>query len=253
MPWYYAESGKQVGPVEEAPFQSLVDSGAIRDETLVWCPGMANWQPYRLLRPQPLPAGADGEHFCSECGKPFPASDLVVFGNSAVCASCKPLFTQKMLEGARLPGTPEYGGFWIRFAASVIDGVVLYLVGILLLGVAMMFVHVDWQNLGRTLSPADLLQLLALEGSLLGVNLIIAATYETWFVGRFAATPGKMVCGLRVVLSDGGKVTYLRSLARHFAKFLSSLTLAVGYIMAGIDDEKRALHDRICETRVVKK
>jgi hypothetical protein len=33
---------------------------------------------------------------------------------------------------------------------------------------------------------------------------------------------------------------------------LSSLTLAIGYIMAAFDDEKRSLHDRICDTRVIR-
>jgi len=62
-----------------------------------------------------------------------------------------------------------------------------------------------------------------------------------------------MVCHLQVVMADGSKLSYGRSLGRHFAKFLSSFILAIGYIMAGIDDEKRALHDRICDTRVIKK
>jgi uncharacterized RDD family membrane protein YckC len=54
-------------------------------------------------------------------------------------------------------------------------------------------------------------------------------------------------------MDDGGKVSYGRAVGRHFAKYLSSFTLGIGYIMAGIDDEKRALHDRICNTRVIKK
>jgi hypothetical protein len=33
---------------------------------------------------------------------------------------------------------------------------------------------------------------------------------------------------------------------------LSAFTLTIGYIMAGIDEQKRALHDRICNTRVVR-
>ena len=41
---------------------------------------------------------------------------------------------------------------------------------------------------------------------------------------------------------------------RHFAKYISAnFTLYIGYIMAGFDDQKRSLHDRICETRVIKK
>ena len=40
---------------------------------------------------------------------------------------------------------------------------------------------------------------------------------------------------------------------RHFAKYLSAMILLIGYIMAAFDDQRRTLHDRICETRVVRK
>jgi uncharacterized RDD family membrane protein YckC len=62
-----------------------------------------------------------------------------------------------------------------------------------------------------------------------------------------------MACKIRVVTADGGKVSYMRALGRHFAKILSYMICLAGYIMAFFDDEKRALHDRICNTRVVLK
>jgi uncharacterized RDD family membrane protein YckC len=62
-----------------------------------------------------------------------------------------------------------------------------------------------------------------------------------------------MACGLKVVTPEGDKITYLRAFGRYFAKIVSSLTLLIGFIMAAFDDEKRALHDRICDTRVVRK
>jgi hypothetical protein len=52
---------------------------------------------------------------------------------------------------------------------------------------------------------------------------------------------------------DGSNLSYGRSAGRHFAKYISGLTLWIGYIMAGVDEEKRSLHDRICDTRVIKK
>jgi len=82
--------------------------------------------------------------------------------------------------------------------------------------------------------------------------MAIQAAYVTFFVGRYGATPGKMAGRLRVVTADGGKVTYLKAFGRHFAEFLSSMILGIGYIMAAFDDQKRTLHDRICNTRVVK-
>ena len=107
MKWYYADAGRQVGPVEDVQLDELVRSGAVRDDTLIWREGMANWQPHSAARgpvkPIPIPAAAvpiAGEtRFCSECGRPFPAQELVTIGTATVCAQCKPLYMQRAREG----------------------------------------------------------------------------------------------------------------------------------------------------------
>jgi len=81
----------------------------------------------------------------------------------------------------------------------------------------------------------------------------LPAAYNTYFIGRFGATLGKMACRLKVVTPEGGQVSYARALGRFFSEMISSMILLIGYIMAAFDDEKRALHDRICSTRVVRK
>jgi uncharacterized RDD family membrane protein YckC len=82
--------------------------------------------------------------------------------------------------------------------------------------------------------------------------MAIGATYEGVFVSRFAATPGKMALNLKVVRPDGSPLSLGRAFARYFAKVLSGLILGIGFIMAGFDSQKRALHDRLCDTRVIK-
>ena len=51
MNWYYVSAGRQAGPVEEAQLEDLFRTGKIQAETLVWKEGMANWQPYREVKP----------------------------------------------------------------------------------------------------------------------------------------------------------------------------------------------------------
>jgi uncharacterized RDD family membrane protein YckC len=85
------------------------------------------------------------------------------------------------------------------------------------------------------------------------IQYAIVISYETIMIGRFGATLGKMAVGIRVVKSDGSRVGYGRAFGRYFAKIVSLLTLLIGYIMAGFDSQKRALHDYICDTRVIKK
>jgi uncharacterized RDD family membrane protein YckC len=83
------------------------------------------------------------------------------------------------------------------------------------------------------------------------IGLALGAAYEVYFLTAHGATPGKMALGLRVIRTDGGPISPMLALGRHFALFLSGFIFMIGYIMAAFDPEKRALHDRICETRVI--
>jgi len=44
--WYYVVEGNSVGPVGHEEFQSLLKTGTIRSDTLVWQDGMEDWLPY---------------------------------------------------------------------------------------------------------------------------------------------------------------------------------------------------------------
>lgn len=239
MLWYYAEKGRQAGPVSRKELQRLAREGAIRPDTLVWHEGMPEWQPYAEM------AGpAAGEAACSECGEFFSPSDMVPCGEAWVCSGCKPVFLQKVSEGIAEPGL-VYAGFWPRFLAVFIDGVILQVFLGILNFAALRITRPET----RDFSPV-----------FLGVNIVLSlfghllsAAYEIFFLGRFAATPGKMILGLKVVQSDGSRIGYGRAVGRHFAKYISAFILMIGYLMAAFDKERRALHDHICDTRVVRK
>jgi uncharacterized RDD family membrane protein YckC len=255
MDWFYADSGRQSGPIDDAGLARLVAAGTIRPETLVWRAGMANWQPYQTVAaPPPGPVQtAGGIAYCSECGKPYPGDELAAFGNVLVCGSCKPLYTQKLREG--VVATPmRYAGFWLRFLAVFLDGIIIQIALTVIFGAMFLIMglaSIDFTNQDQI--QAHLAEFMALYGFFFLGSIVINAAYETWFVGKYGATPGKMACQIQVVTPYGGKISYARALGRHFAKIISSMTLLIGYIMAGFDDEKRSLHDRICETRVIKK
>jgi uncharacterized RDD family membrane protein YckC len=70
-------------------------------------------------------------------------------------------------------------------------------------------------------------------------------------VGRWGATLGKMALGVKIVRADGGRVGYGRAFGRGWAWVLSEIILFIGFIIAGFDSKKRALHDYICDTRVI--
>jgi len=251
MEWYYMRGGERMGPVSEAAFEALLRSGTIVAETDVWHEGMAQWQRYGEVQTEKAGVqaalgqdAAVGSYICSECGKLFPADEMVQYQDSWVCAACKPIFFQRLKEGAALPQMMAYAGFWIRFVAEFIDGVLL---GSVNMAIGFAF------GMGFAV-PGALSPMLLLSFTLPSIiGFVLGVAYSTWFVGKFAATPGKMACGLKVIMSDGSQVTYWRALGRHFAKVLSVLILYIGYIMVAFDEEKRGLHDRICDTRVIHK
>ncbi len=124
MDWYYVENGQQIGPVPEVEFETLVQQGRISTFTPVWREGMSDWQHYGSMGT----GSPSGLVTCCECKRQFPRDDVIQYKDVFVCAECKPLFFQKVKEGAHLATSMQYGTFWIRFCARFIDGILIWLV-----------------------------------------------------------------------------------------------------------------------------
>jgi len=232
---------------------------------MVWRQGMPQWQAYAVVAgestaggvpaeegPSPVASSqvAPGSAVCSECGRVLPADDVISIAGRRVCAACKPAFLQRVREGS-VRAVLTYGGFWIRFAARIVDGIILWIVN----AVIAVPIMASLALTGTVVTPTPEAPFAMLTAQLILAffQILVAATYETVFIGRFAATPGKMACRLKVVRPDGGRVSYARALGRYGGTFISGIILCIGYIIAAFDDEKRALHDRICDTRVIRR
>ncbi len=253
MDWYYVVDNERIGPVSDEDFQALIDNGTIQPDTLVWNETMEAWEKFRQTTDGE--EATDGRVPCAECGNYFSTDDVIQYENAWVCASCKPVFLQKLKEGVNVSGDLRYAGFWIRAAAAIIDGIILWVVQIVvttpftlilsgMMGDINQMEDQNFENLGL---------FMGLQFFLIFLQFGIAIAYETWFVGKYAATPGKMACKIKVIKSDGEKVGYGLAFGRYFGKLVSSIILGIGFIMAGFDGQKRALHDHMCNTRVVYK
>lgn len=255
MRWFYAVGSDKVGPVTEQEIETLAQNGTITPNTYVWSDQIGKWVLYGELKAgksggaaaaRPPAASPGAQSVCAECGRTFPVDSMVKYGGRTICAACKPAFFQKVKEGASLPSSLVYAGFWIRAGAKFVDGIILYVINM-----AISFL-VTGSLLGAQ-PGQDPAAVLGPVFAAMGLQILAAMAYTVFFVGKFQATPGKMAVGIRIVTPDGGRVGYGRALGRHFAEFLSSIILGIGYLMAAFDQEKRSLHDRICSTRVVRK
>ena len=110
MNWYYDLGGQRQGPVPEAELDRLLASGTITTGTLVWCEGLADWQPLGTARPA---GGAGAESVpegwirCTATGRFFPPSQIVWLDGKPYSAEAKPGLMQGVLQGGELPRGDE--------------------------------------------------------------------------------------------------------------------------------------------------
>jgi uncharacterized RDD family membrane protein YckC len=244
--WYYAKNNQQFGPVSAEAVQSMARSGEIGPADLVWRAGMTDWQaassvldfdqlvgaaataPSRAPDPGPAPLDPDN---------PFaaPRSEMAPEAFDA---------PQVAFHG--------YAGFWKRLVAAFLDGIILgaasyaVLLILMLLAFAIAFA-LDLE--GGDFPDAAFISAMVVYYIL---ALALPWLYEAYMASSSKqATVGKMALGIIVTDLYGRRITFGRATGRYFAKFLSSLTLLIGYLMAAFTERKQALHDMVAGTLVV--
>lgn len=173
---------------------------------------------------------------CQVCGEENPAE-------ARFCANCG----AALVTAAEQPApevAAKYAGFWIRFIAAIIDGIVLWVISFgLLYSPLRSFV-------GRFVGYGSLFPL-----SLSLIPLLsfpIAWLYYWLFTGIKGQTPGKMVVGIKVVDSKGNKIGLGTAALREIiGKIVSYLIICLGFLWIAFDKQKRGWHDIIANTRVV--
>jgi len=140
----------------------------------------------------------------------------------------------------------RYAGFWLRWVACVIDGILL---GVPLSIFVLMGVMAGILSAGHDPSPAGMLFLFLLIPFAFAVSWLYSAGMES---SSAQGTVGKRILGLRVTDETGRRISFARATGRHFAKILSGIPFNIGYIMAAFTEQKRALHDMVAKTLVVR-
>lgn len=203
--------------------------------------------------------GTDGQQ-CNFCGADLKASEKPA--SSAVTQPANAPTRDPFSPEIRYPtpnglprpwpdqgSVPRFAGFWIRSVAYAVDSILIGLCMRLLEFGYLRGAHEDffgdsyWGFLEfdwNSLMP------------MIAVELLLTFSYFTFFVGRFGQTPGKMICGLKVIRSDGRDVTYAQAALRTLGYYVNRLTLGLGFIWVAMDPRKQGFHDKIARTYVVR-
>jgi uncharacterized RDD family membrane protein YckC len=159
------------------------------------------------------------------------------------------------------PDKIVYAGFWRRFAAWLIDTVLISLVlypliliptglwswewGVPRLQFQESFVYFYNHYYQFSIPPSKYWLLTVF-------SYVPSALYFALFhASKKQATLGMRVLSLKVTDYEGKRISFARALGRYVASFVTAFTCGVGYLMIVFTRRKQALHDMISETYII--
>lgn len=265
--WYYVENDNEVGPVSAAVIKEKVRTGVISPSDEVWKEGLPDWVPASKIKglfpdnaaagaaPPPAPAAGGGgdDDWLSDLPDPGAGERLpdapLAYGDTRTSTagySDAPAPLADRLSGRGYDF--EYGGFWERFVAAFIDGILMNIIGFVI-GFIGGFI-------GAAIDGPNGQGGVGFVFVILAQILSIIITYGYYVIMESSAsqaTLGKQAMGLIVTDLDGNRISVGRAIGRNLAEILSSITLLIGYIMQPFTERKQALHDMIAGTLVCKR
>ena len=128
-------------------------------------------------------------------------------------------------------------GFWVRLLAYLIDGLILGFASIVIVVVLM----------------GDFPSFIIESSNFNNLVMLLTIVYNTALIAICATTGGKHQFRLSVIRTDGSRIGPGRALARSLFTGLSALFLGLGFLMIAFREDKRGLHDLICDTKVVRR
>ncbi|WP_296248621.1 RDD family protein [uncultured Stenotrophomonas sp.] len=257
--WYYADAQRERhGPIEADALREKFRAGEIDLGTLVWREGMQQWQPLSAIADelQLITQASTGidlrqDYAAIESGEAVVARSAAEANSPYAAPASRP---QDVNPAAVQGGLVVQAGFWKRVAAYFIDYVILTtFTYIVLIPLSILGAIVGGVSGGSDSAAGSIGMFLTLG---IGYLIIFVGNlmYPAWMhSSKYQATLGKMAVGIKVVRSNGERLTMGRAVGRFFAYILSSITLCIGFVMAAFTERKQALHDIICDTLVVDK
>jgi uncharacterized RDD family membrane protein YckC len=184
--------------------------------------------------------------YCHKCGAQN--DDQAAFCDKCGVALQKPS-PEATTSAPMSAAAVQYAGFWRRFAAALIDGLITAPFSFLI-----QFVLGASLFSGRLFTDHDaphwMIRYIMANALVITLGWLYSALMES---SRYQATLGKMALGIMVTDTGGRRVSFARATGRHLGKYVSSLILGIGHIMIAFTEKKQGLHDIMADCLVVVK
>lgn len=221
--WYLQGDAQALGPHRGHDIKAMIERGSIGAQTWIAKVGASQWS---KLADVPAFAGVGALHN-------VPARPIAPTGSPHAA----------IVNAER---SIHYAGFWIRVLAYFVDQIAIFAIFM----VASFAIGIVF-GLAAGARPGP--EAGAVLGGLVIVAeiAIIVGYHMISLSSRWQATPGKRVCGIHVIRTDGRKIGPGLALGRYLSMLLSAMILYIGLIMVAFTNQKKGLHDIICDTRVI--
>ncbi len=145
---------------------------------------------------------------------------------------------------ATAAAAPTYGGFWIRFLALFLDGIII---GVVSSALAPIF------GVGQIVTTTTGTTAVQINYTYNALGALLGLLYFIGFWSFRGQTPGMIPFRLRVVrAADGSRPDWVVSLLRYVGLIISIIPLFLGLIWAAFDSRKQGWHDKIAGTLVIR-
>jgi uncharacterized RDD family membrane protein YckC len=139
----------------------------------------------------------------------------------------------------------ELAGFWVRFAGLFIDGLIFFVVQLIL---GALFTSTTTEVVGGVTITVR-------TGSSIPtvIILILELAYFGWFWTNRGASLGQQAVGIRVVDSvTFGPLKPSQAVLRYIGYLISGIPLLLGFLWAAWDPKKQGWMDKLAGTQVVR-
>ncbi|HYN87368.1 MAG TPA: RDD family protein [Ardenticatenaceae bacterium] len=149
--------------------------------------------------------------------------------------------------------TVEVVGFGRRLIAYLVDSIILGVIGFAC-SFAASLMTVGFTAAGAAGSSEELAAVGFTTAQALStlLGILIGVSYYVFFWTRSGQTPGKMIMDVKVVRTDGTRLSVGQAFLRYIGYIVSGLVLALGFLWIAFDRQRQGWHDKIADTVVVR-
>ncbi len=216
--WYYMSDGHMVGPCEMEELQTALAVGVLPADTIVWAPGMTDWQPIgdvvNISEIAPLAAAETEVSFGSEEAIDEPATPAYAMSVGAASAVAEMAdenpIAQHAIEKAEAAAAMDTEAYaviaalgdtgphpWRRWFARLVDMTAASFVLGIVIGIFAPNSTIFNSNIGSTI-----------------LMLLVWAAAEPFVLVHFENTPGKALLNMHLRTQEGRSLTLEQAVHR---------------------------------------